>query len=339
MECAKDAELLGLNTFGIAARCGELVVCHDVEEVRSALSAVGGRELLVLGGGSNVLFLSDFSGVVLRPEIRGVEVLEEDAERYLVRVGAGELFDRVVSLSVDGGLVGRPVYGLENLSGIPGTMGAAPVQNIGAYGAEVGDCVAAVEGVAVANGSPFRLPAPLCLFGYRSSIFKVSLRGRCVITHVVLRLVKRPVWRLDYGHLRDALPPEAELTAAAVREAVLRMRGAKLPDPSEQGSAGSFFKNPEVTLGVAEALLQRYPTMPHYPSSGGLVKIPAAWLIEQSGWKGRSLGRAAVHDRQPLVLVNLGGATGAEVWTLAQAVIADVERLFGIRLSPEVNVL
>lgn len=333
MEISENVSLKPLNTFNIEARASLMVDCQSEEDVRQLPPIVGGgMRLFVLGGGSNVLFLNDFEGAIIRPLIGGIEVVEDDGEHAKVRVGAGVVWDDFVAWSVDHGL-----YGAENLSGIPGNAGASPVQNIGAYGVEAKDVIDCVRGVRLSSGEPFELRGGECSFGYRDSIFKRGLRGDVVITRVVFRLsrVFRP--RVEYGALRSAVEALGGISAANVRKAVVATRDSKLPDPKRLGNAGSFFKNPVVDAGVADSIAASRPDMPRYALADGRVKIPAGWLIEQSGWKGRSLGNAAVHDRQALVLVNKGGATAAEVVRLCEAVRADVKSIFGIELSPEVN--
>lgn len=332
METSKNISLKPFNTFNIEARAAMMVDCHTTDEVREAAKIAAGKKHYVLGGGSNVLFLKDFDGVIIRPLIDTIEVEEDGADHVDVTVGAGVTWDDFVAWSVEMNL-----YGAENLSGIPGNVGAAPVQNIGAYGAEAKDVISSVECVRIADCGVFSLTAAECKFGYRNSIFKQELRNAAIITHVRFRLSKKPNFRLDYGALRAAVEALGEPTVANVRKAVIATRNGKLPDPKVLGNAGSFFKNPEVEAQVAEAIAKEYPTVPRYALADGRVKIPAGWLIEQSGWKGRSLGPAAVHDRQALVLVNKGGAQAADIVALCEAVRADVKTRFGIDLTPEVN--
>ena len=332
MDIRHNISLRPFNTFGIEARALTMMDCGTEEELREAIGQIDGRRTFVLGGGSNVLFTRDFDGVVLRPLIGGIERLDDKDGCAMLRVGAGVVWDDFVSHCVGLGL-----HGVENLSGIPGNVGASPVQNIGAYGAEAGDAIATVEGVGIADGDPFELKAEECLFGYRNSIFKQSLRGQCVITRATYRLRYEGELNLGYGALREAYEACGTEGVAGVRQAVMSIRDSKLPDPKVLGNAGSFFKNPEVGADVAARLLEANPGMPHYDLGNGLVKIPAGWLIDQCGWKGRSLGPAAVHDKQALVLVNRGGAPGADIVRLSDAVREDVSRRFGIEISPEVN--
>ncbi len=326
--------LLHYNTFIGDVQAAELVECATVDEVREALFASKNKPLLVLGGGSNVLFLSDFHGVVLRPTIADFDVVAESQNTVDVRVGAGVEWDVFVERCVQNGW-----QGVENLSLIPGTVGASPVQNIGAYGVEAGDVILRVEGVMVADGKAFKLEACECEFGYRNSIFKGRLKGQIVITHVTFQLHKTTsAPNLDYGPVRQAVEALGQATIDNVRQAVINIRQAKLPDHKIEGNAGSFFKNPEINLDLFAQLLSRFPDMPSYDvADGKRKKIPAGWLIERSGWKGKSLGRAGIHARQALVVVNRGGATGAEILAIAKAVKNDVGKTFGIDLEMEVN--
>lgn len=320
------------NTFGISARAESLYDCSTTSDVQEAIAQTKSVRRYVLGGGSNVLFTSDFNGAIIRPLVCGLQIIDRTDGEYLVRVGAGVEWDRFVQWSIDSKL-----YGAENLSGIPGNVGAAPVQNIGAYGAEAKDIIHRVDGILMSDGSHFGLTNAECRFGYRDSIFKQEMRGKAIITHVTFRLRDEPQLKLEYGALRQALEGKTEVTAADVRAAIIATRDSKLPDPKVLGNAGSFFKNPEVSAEIAQRIRDEHPDIPSYPAAEGRVKVPAGWLIERSGWKGKALGPAAVHDRQALVLVNRGGATGADIVALCEAVRADVNKKFGILLTPEVN--
>lgn len=333
MERRNNISLKPYNTFGITAQAKALFECATAADVHEAYEASRDEKILVLGGGSNVLFTSDFDGHIIRPTIGGVQIIKRDGGDFHVRVGAGVEWDYFVSWAVSVGL-----HGVENLSGIPGNVGASPVQNIGAYGVEAKDVIYRVEGLNMATGRSFSLSGDECQFGYRESIFKKEWRGRAIITHVTFNLKDQPNFQLDYGALRTAVEELGAPSAANIRSAVLKIRNCKLPDPKVMGNAGSFFKNPEVESSLANGLLTKFPNMPHFANAQtGLVKIPAGWLIEQSGWKGRSLGPAAVHDKQALVLVNKGGATGQDIIKLCQAVQTSVKEQFGITLTPEVN--
>ena len=330
-----DYSLLPHNTFGMDVKAAFFVEYTSVDDLQTVLAerrrADAEDRLLPIGGGSNLLFGGDFSGTVLHSAIRGMMPVAEDDSHVWVKVGAGEVWDDFVAHCVD-----RGWYGAENLSAIPGEVGASAVQNIGAYGAEVKDLITEVEVVEVATGALRLIPAADCWYAYRQSIFKNEWKGRFIVTHVTYRLGKQPDFRLDYGNLRTELEGKP-LTLAAVREAVRRIRDSKLPDPRKQGNAGSFFMNPVVERPCFERIRADYPSMPFYEVDADHVKIPAGWMIDQCGWKGRALGRAGVHDRQALVLVNRGGATGAEVMALAEAVRRDVKEKFGVEIHPEVN--
>ncbi len=336
MQRRRNISMREFNTFGIDAQAREMLDFDNAEELREWLRETDTpTPPLILGGGSNVLFMGDIERPVVRPLMGGVDIVGEDGADVLVRVGAGVAWDDFVAWSVDAGLCGA-----ENLSGIPGNVGAAPVQNIGAYGAEARDVIESADGVLIEPRAPlFHLANGDCGFGYRDSVFKRELRGRAVITSVTFRLSRQARPKLDYGALRGAVEALGGPTPANVRAAVLSTRGAKLPDPKEQGNAGSFFKNPEVDGAKAQELSAAHPGMPQYALPDGRVKIPAGWLIEQCGWKGRSMSRAAVHSRQALVLVNLGGATGGDIMRLCEAVASDVAGRFGIALTPEVNII
>lgn len=339
MKRYKDYSLLAHNTFGIAARCKEFVEYETVEELNEVLSQLRltpGRRFLHIGSGSNLLFTKDYDGVILHSGILGSEVTDEDDDTVWVRVGAGENWDEFVGHCVAAGH-----YGLENLSLIPGEVGASAVQNIGAYGSEAGRFIHSVETVEVESGKRCIFGHDECQYAYRNSIFKGENHGRYVVTHVTYRLSRHFTPDLSYAGLRRELEnlglSSATLSAGQLRDIVINVRRAKLPDPAYTGSAGSFFMNPVVPAAKHIELQREYPTMPAYPLPDGNVKIPAGWLIEQCGWKGKAMGRAGVYDRQALVLVNLGGATGGEIAALSDAVRRDVRDKFGIEIHPEVN--
>lgn len=326
------------NTFGIPCEADCFAEYASEEELRSLLSVHRGIRLLHVGGGSNLLFLHPrFNGVVLHNAIRSLQVLEEGADQVLLRVGGGLVWDDFVAACLS-----RGWYGLENLSLIPGEVGASAVQNVGAYGAEAGEFIEAVECLNLRTLQPRHFTHDECQYGYRHSLFKTDgHRGQWAVLYVHYRLSRHFTPRLDYGGIRLELERRhvdvGSLTASQLRETIISIREHKLPDPRRQGSAGSFFKNPVVPRARYEALAARFPDMPHYDVGTDEVKIPAGWLIEQCGWKGRSLGQAAVHERQALVLVNLGHATGQDILALCQAIQHDVSLRFGIQLQPEVN--
>lgn len=332
-----DYSLLRHNTFGIEARCRRFIELGSVDEVCQCVTSLTDADspLFLLGGGSNVLFTSDYPGTVLHSAIKGIEpVAIEDG--VLLRCGSGEMWDDVVAYSVSHGW-----YGAENLSAIPGEVGASAVQNIGAYGAEVKDIIYKVEAVEIATGKVCEFSRTDCRYAYRYSRFKDEWRGRYFITHVIYKLSNVFVPHLDYGNIRSELKSRGITvpTAVQIRETVKHIRSAKLPDPKDEGNAGSFFMNPVVCTGKYLSLVAEYPDMPHYTVDENHEKIPAGWLIDRCGWKGRSLGRAGVHDKQALVLVNRGGASGDDIVSLCQAVQSDVYVKFGIKLSPEVNII
>lgn len=332
--------LLCHNTFGIDAQVACMLTYDDEKGLHEALECINdefpGKPVLHIGGGSNLLFLSDFDGVILHSAIKSWEVMEETSDEVTVRVGAGTVWDDFVASCVEKGY-----YGVENLSLIPGEVGASAVQNIGAYGAEAKDVIVRVETIDMHNGESRIFEMPECEYGYRQSIFKTAPGRKYAVTKVWFRLSRHFTPNVAYGGIRHALEEAgislSEITAADVRRVVIDIRRAKLPDPAVTGNAGSFFMNPVVEHEVYERLLSDYPDMPHYLQSDGRVKIPAGWLIEQCGWKGRELGRAAVHDKQALVLVNKGGATGGDILRLSDAVRGDVYKRFGIEIRPEVN--
>lgn len=335
MEIRKDYSLLSHNTFGMDIKASLFIEYTSVEELKEILHRYPLEEgrWLHIGGGSNLLFKGDYPGIILHSAIKGYEILEENEQEVIVRVGAGEVWDDFVAYSVDKGW-----YGAENLSLIPGEVGASAVQNIGAYGMEAKDLIVNVETVEVATGEERIFTNAECAYAYRESAFKLSLKGKYIITKVSYRLKKTPCYHLDYGNVRAELEKSGiALTLSNVREVIIKIREGKLPDPKVQGNAGSFFMNPIISRVQFEALLAEYPQMPHYEVDAERVKIPAAWMIDQCGWKGKRLGNAGVHDKQALVLVNAGGATGEEVIRLSEAIQKSVFDKFGIRISPEVN--
>ncbi len=328
----KDYSLLNRNTFGMDVKAKRFVEYDNEEELKALIPTLSG-EVLHMGGGSNLLFKGDFEGTVLHSAIKGIEVVDESAESALVRAGAGEVWDDFVAWAVERGL-----GGVENLSLIPGEVGASAVQNIGAYGVEAKDVIALVEAIDLSNGQKRVFGTEECNYAYRQSIFKNALKGKYAITYVTYRLQKQPVLKLDYGNIRAVLGDNGQHTISDVRQAIIDIRNAKLPDPKVQGNAGSFFMNPVVSREKFLSIQKDYPQMPFYEVEGG-VKIPAGWMIDQCGWKGKSLGRAGVHDKQALVLVNLGGATSDEIITLCNTICKDVKEKFGIDIHPEVNLI
>lgn len=335
MKEIKNYPLLSHNTFGMDVKAAVFVEYDSVAELKTILSDNNylSGQWLHIGGGSNLLFTANYAGTVLHSAIRGYEVVDEDEKEVKVRVGAGEVWDDFVAYAVGNGW-----YGAENLSLIPGEVGASAVQNIGAYGAEAKDLIVKVETLAVETGTERGFSNEECRYAYRESIFKKELRGKYIVTYVTYRLSKQPVFNLEYGNVQGELAKRGcEVTLENVRNTIIAVREVKLPDPKVQGNAGSFFMNPMVPRTRFEALQQQYPDMPHYDVDGDRVKIPAAWMIDRCGWKGKQVGRAGVHTKQALVLVNCGGATGDEVISLARQIQESVLQKFGISISPEVN--
>lgn len=337
MSVLRHHPLAPLTTFGLPAVANFFCPCTSVEAVREALdmARIEGLPLTVLGGGSNVLLTGDLEGLVLHNQLTGLEVIGEQGDEVLVKVGAGESWHGFVLETLR-----RGWYGLENLSLIPGSVGASPMQNIGAYGIELEARFHALDAVDVSTGEVRTFDHADCEFGYRESIFKKALKGAYVITHVTFRLSRLPELRLDYGAIREELDRAGVQNPMPqdVSDAVIRIRKSKLPDPAVVGNAGSFFKNPVLNEGEFSALQSAHPDVPHYPAPAG-IKVAAGWLIDRAGWKGHDRGTHGVHDRQALVLVHHGGASGAELLTLAQDVQRDVADKFGVTLEREVNVL
>lgn len=328
-----EANLAPRTTFGVPARAAHLIEADSEDAVRAALAwRPEGMPLLVLGGGSNMLLHADWPGLVLAVTVPGVEVVADDGRFVEVVVGAGEPWHGFVMRTVEEGW-----GGLENLALIPGRVGAAPMQNIGAYGVEIKDHCTWVEAVAIADGGVRRFAADACGFGYRESIFKGAERDRWVITRVAFRLDRQAPLHTEYGAIRSELPPDREWTARDVAEAVIRIRQSKLPDPAVLGNAGSFFKNPVLSAEAYARFAQDHPEAPHYPQLDGTVKLAAGWLIDRAGWKGHDRGTHGVHAQQALVLVNKGGATAGQIWQLAQDIRRDVLSQFQVHLEPEVN--
>lgn len=332
----KNYSLKKFNTFGIDVNASQFLECTTMGALVEALTLSNSQYVrrLILGGGSNILFTRDFDGVVIHPLITGIETLAEDEESITLRVGAGVEWDSLVEYSVNQGF-----GGLENLSLIPGNVGASPIQNIGAYGVEVKDSIEWVEGLFIDNQKPFILKNNECNFGYRDSIFKNELKGQVVVTHVVFKLSKQPSLVTHYGNLEAELERLGGKNLKNLRKAVIEIRNSKLPDPKVLGNAGSFFKNPVVDISLVEELQKEFDKVPYYPVSENDVKLPAGWLIEQSGWKGKRVGNVGVHKDQALVLVNYGGAKGSEVVELAHMVRQSVMERFNVSLEMEVNVV
>lgn len=332
-----DYSLLGHNTFGIEASCRRFIEFESEQELCLALGGLTPEDnpLLLLGGGSNLLLTANYPGTVLHSAIKGHQAAV-DGSQVMLRCGSGETFDDIVALCVSQGW-----HGMENLSLIPGEVGASAVQNIGAYGVEACDVIDSIEAIEIGTGNKVRFTAADCGYAYRQSNFKTAWRGRYMITYVTYRLSTVFSPNLEYGNIKAQLDTMgiASPNARQLREAIISIRRNKLPDPKEEGNAGSFFMNPVVSRGKYELLVAQYPGMPHYTIDDSHEKIPAGWMIDQCGWKGRTLGAAGVHARQALVLVNKGGATGRDIVRLCDAVRKDVLAKFGIEIFPEVNIV
>ena len=331
MTIRENCSLADRNTFGMDVKADRLIEFASAEELKSVLPGLE-EPVLMMGGGSNLLFTSDFRGTVLHSAITGIDVIGDSHDHVHVRVGSGVVWDDFVAWCVLNGF-----WGVENLSAIPGEVGACAVQNIGAYGVEAKDVIDTVQTVSLTDGSERDFSNAECGYSYRQSIFKNALKGQYAVTYVIFMLSKVPQPKLGYGALEQEVERLGGPSVGNIRKAVTAIRESKLPDPKVLGNAGSFFMNPVITPQEFEVLKAGCPDIPSYPAPGGMVKVPAGWLIEQAGWKGRSLGPAAVYDRQALVLVNRGGATGADIIRLADAIIKEVKERFGITLSTEVN--
>ena len=341
-----------INTFGIDARCTRLLEFSSVDELRNHWQEIAearrqGR-LLIIGRGSNLLPTGDYDGLVVRSRIMGRTLVAP----YKIEVGSGETVDEIIAWSIAEGL-----YGMENLSLIPGEVGASAVQNIGAYGVEAKDLIVSLHAFDIETGEIVEITNEQCEYGYRQSRFKKDWKNRFIITDVTYQLSTTFTPHLDYGNIRKVLEEkgvscnveDGQLTAQLLRDTIIDIRNAKLPDYEVEGNAGSFFMNPIVSKEKFEELIAKYPNMPYYPiatpapslgmAGEGGVKLPAGWLIDQCGWKGKTLGRAGVHDKQALVLVNKGGATGEEVVALCRQVQKDVLERFGVEIHPEVNIV
>jgi len=323
------------NTFGISVKADMFAVFSSIEELKQILSFRNNKKLLILGGGSNLLLTKDFDGLVIKNEIKRFEVIEETASEVIVESGAGENWHEFVLNCIDKGF-----GGIENLSLIPGSVGASPMQNIGAYGVEIKDVFESLSAYHIASGEIHYFDKTKCEFGYRESIFKNKVKGEYIILTVTFRLTKNPTINSSYGAINEQLkvmgiqaPTIKELSAA-----VIAIRQTKLPDPKIIGNAGSFFKNPTVDNILLEKIQENYPDIPNYPAENGR-KLAAGWLIEKAGWKGRTFDNYGVHKLQALVLVNYGNCTGQEIFDLSSQIIQDVFEKFGVLLEREVNIL
>ena len=339
MTIEQNVDLLPYNTFRIQALAKYFTTIKNIEDAKALFaSEIFKREKhFILGGGSNVLLTKNFDGLVVKVEILGKDIIHEDDATVTLRVGAGENWHAFVMYCVD-----RNYGGVENLSLIPGTVGAAPMQNIGAYGVEIKKNILGVEAVEIGTGDVRYFDTEACKFGYRESIFKQEVKDQFLISSVTLKLTKRDhTFNTTYGAIDETLRKFSvqTLSLKAISDAVIYIRSNKLPDPSRIGNAGSFFKNPSIQADLMDFIKKDYPSIPSFPSTDGLVKIPAAWLIEQCGWKGKTFDSIGVHQHQALVLVNYGGGQGEKIWELAMKIKESVKEKFNVILQPEVNVI
>ncbi|MBS1765728.1 MAG: UDP-N-acetylmuramate dehydrogenase [Bacteroidetes bacterium] len=333
-----NISLKDYNTFGIDVKAMHLAEAESEESLRNLLLQIKSTQtpLMILGGGSNVLLMDDYSGWVILNKLKGIRIVSETDDTVLVKAGSGEVWHHLVLWSVE-----RNLGGIENLSLIPGSVGAAPIQNIGAYGVELKNSFHSLEAMEIASGNIHTFTNEACKFGYRNSVFKNEHKGKYVITSVVLELKKNPLFNTTYGAIQSELQKQGnnKLSVKAISDAVIAIRRSKLPDPAQIGNAGSFFKNPEISKEAFETVFKNHPEMVHYPGADGKIKIAAGWMIEQCGWKGYRKGDAGCHVNQALVLVNYGNATGRDIYNLAMEIKSSVKNKFGVEIEPEVNLI
>ncbi|MDG1334033.1 MAG: UDP-N-acetylmuramate dehydrogenase [Crocinitomicaceae bacterium] len=324
------------NTFGIEVFAKRFSAFSSIAELKELLTQRNDDPLLFLGGGSNVLFTKDFDGLVLRNELNGIEVIDENDTHVIIKSGAGEVWHDLVLFCVE-----NNYGGIENLSLIPGSVGASPMQNIGAYGAEIKDVFVSLEAFHIESGEIHSFDKEACEFGYRESVFKRRLKDQYVITSVTYKLTKQHVINSSYGAIEAELEKMEVIdpTIKDISDAVIAIRSSKLPNPAEIGNAGSFFKNPVVDPLILESIQRNYDKVPNYPAPNGKVKLAAGWLIDQAGWKGKTFETYGVHKMQALVLVNYSDAKGAQIFDLSTQIIADIKDKFGVELEREVNIL
>jgi UDP-N-acetylmuramate dehydrogenase len=332
---AVNISLKPYNSFGLDNKADHFITIESEEE----LSVPGfmdslNRPVLIIGGGSNFLFTQDFNGTIIHPVMEGITIEDRDSDSVLISAGAGVKWDTFVECSVNNGF-----GGVENLSLIPGTVGAAPVQNIGAYGVEVKDVIEKLRAYSLSDGSVKEFTATECKFRYRNSIFKEDLKGKYLITMVYFRLRIKPVINTGYGSLREEAEQLGPLTIKTVRQAVIRLRKSRLPEPEKTGNAGSFFKNPVISEDEAVRVKEKYSHAPFFRDESGSLKLSAAWMIEECGWKGKRFGNAGVYEKHALILVNYGNASGKEIFDLSELIKESVYEKFGIVLQREVEVI
>lgn len=332
----ENINITPFTTFGVKVISRYFATFSSIEELRKLLAEVKDQQLLVLGGGSNMLFRKDYEGITIKNEITGISVIEENEESVLLKVGAGEVWHNFVLYSIEHNL-----GGIENLSLIPGSVGASPMQNIGAYGVEIKDVFDSLEAIEIATGELHTFSHQDCQFGYRESVFKKELKGKYIIVSVSYKLSKQPKLNTSYGAINSELAKRGitQPSIKDVSDVVIAIRQSKLPDPKEIGNAGSFFKNPVIPKSHYIALQKTYENIPSYPVSKDTVKVPAGWLIDNAGWKGKTIGEYGVHKNQALVLVNYGKANGNDIFQLSEDIIADIYKRYQIKLEREVNII
>ena len=333
---SENISLLEYNTFGIDVKSKRFSRFSSIKELASILSERNNDSLLILGGGSNILLTKDFQGLTLKNEIKGYQIISEDDKNVTVKVGSGEVWHEFVLKNIN-----NNYGGTENLSLIPGSVGASPMQNIGAYGVEIKDIFVELEAFHIKTGEIHTYSHSDCKFGYRESVFKREKKGEYIIVSVTYRLTKQHQINVTYGAILEELQKNgiSQPTIKNVSDAIIAIRSSKLPDPKEIGNSGSFFKNPVVDVSILNEIKKTNPTVPNYPAPNGKVKLAAGWLIEKTGWKGKRIDNYGVHQNQALVLVNYGGSTGTEIYDLSTKIIADVEKQFGVQLEREVNII
>jgi UDP-N-acetylmuramate dehydrogenase len=336
MSNLQNTSLKAYNTFGIDVAAEHLISIESTGELVKTLAEINQKELLILGGGSNVLFMNDFKGTVLLNKLEGISVVDENEGHVWVKAGGGVNWHEFVLHCIH-----QNWAGIENLSLIPGSVGAAPMQNIGAYGVEIKNVFHELEAVEISSGKIKTFTNKECQFGYRESVFKRALKGQYLISSVIFKLDKKPTFKTSYGAITNELEnmKVTELSIQAISNAVINIRQSKLPDPKVTGNAGSFFKNPVVPISLAENIKKEYPEAAAYPLDDNSMKLAAGWLIDKAGWKGKTYGNYGVHPKQALVLVNYGGATGQNIYDLSTEILTDIKSKFGVELEREVNIV
>ncbi|MEJ6796260.1 MAG: UDP-N-acetylmuramate dehydrogenase [Flavobacteriales bacterium] len=336
MSNLQNTSLKAYNTFGIDVAAEHLISIESTGELVKTLAEINQKELLILGGGSNVLFMNDFKGTVLLNKLEGISVVDENEAHVWVKAGGGVNWHEFVLHCIH-----QNWAGIENLSLIPGSVGAAPMQNIGAYGVEIKNVFHELEAVEISSGKIKTFSNKECQFGYRESVFKRALKGQYLISSVIFKLDKKPTFKTSYGAITNELEnmKVTELSIQAISNAVINIRQSKLPDPKVTGNAGSFFKNPVVPISLAENIKKEYPEAAAYPLDDNSMKLAAGWLIDKAGWKGKTYGNYGVHPKQALVLVNYGGATGQNIYDLSTEILTDIKSKFGVELEREVNIV